>query len=173
MGWSKISSTMKRLYLLRHAKSSWDNAGLADHDRPLNDRGRRAAAFMGQVVRERGLLPEIVICSNAERARQTAELFCEAAGFDGETVAESRIYEASAGRLVEIVSTIEGAYGSAMLIGHNPGMESLIYYLTGALEPMPTAAIAIIELSIERWADIDAGCGRLADVLRPRELMER
>lgn len=60
-----------------------------------------------------------------------------------------------------------------MLIGHNPGMESLIYYLTGALEPMPTAAIAIIELSIERWADIDAGCGRLADVLRPRELMER
>ncbi|MBX7054421.1 MAG: histidine phosphatase family protein [Pyrinomonadaceae bacterium] len=164
---------MKTLYLMRHAKSSWDNAGLADHDRPLNDRGRRDATFMGGIARERAILPEIIVCSTAERARQTEELFCSSAGFDGVSAVESRIYEASVGRLAEIVSVIGPEFGTAMLIGHNPGMEGLIYYLTGSIEPMPTAAIAVIELRIGKWADIDAGSGQLAGVLRPKQLIER
>lgn len=164
---------MKTLYLMRHAKSSWENAGITDFDRPLNDRGIRAAEFMGSIASERDILPDIIICSTAERARQTNELFCEAVGFDGVTATEGRIYEATAGRLIEIISVLDDRYHSAMLIGHNPGMESVIYYLTGAVEPMPTAAIAVIELNNKKWADIDAGLNRLVCVLRPRQLMER
>ena len=164
---------MKTLYLMRHAKSSWENAGITDFDRPLNDRGIRAAEFMGSIASERDILPDIIICSTAERARQTNELFCAAAGFDGVTATEGRIYEATAGRLIEIISALDDRYDSAMLIGHNPGMEGLIYYLTGAVEPMPTAAIATIELSNENWSEIGTGMSRLACVLRPRQLMDR
>jgi len=163
---------MKTLYLMRHAKSSWENAGIADFDRPLNDRGIRAAVFMGSLARERSLLPEMIVCSTAERARQTQELFCAAAGFDGVAATDIGIYEAPAGRLVEIISALDDRYDSAMLIGHNPGMEGLIYYLTSVVEPMPTAAIAIIELNNEKWSDIGTGTSRLACVLRPRQLMD-
>jgi len=163
---------MKTLYILRHAKSSWDDPALSDFERPLNPRGLGTAPFMGSLMKERGLMPEIIISSPAFRARETARLVSEAAAFGGEIITNEQIYEASTHRLVEVVQAIGDKYSTAMIVGHNPGMEALVYFLTGEMQPMPTAALAVIELGIDRWADIREGCGRLEAVIRPKGEMK-
>ena len=168
-----ICQMMKTLYLLRHAKSSWDDHSLADFDRPLNERGRRAAPFIGKLMKDRGLVPDAIVCSPAKRAVETAKLVMEASGFGGEVSFEERIYEASPQRLSEVTRGIDDKYGSAMIVGHNPGIEGFIRFLTGAIEPMPTAALAVIELDIAHWADADLGSGRLVTVVRPKDEMGR
>ena len=161
---------MKRLYVLRHAKSSWDDANLADFDRPLNGRGKETAPFIGRVMRERGLMPDVVISSPAKRARETAKLVCEAAEFIGTIRYDEGIYEASPHGLIKAISGVEDLADSAMIVGHNPGMEGLIRYLTGNLAPMPTASLAIIDLEISQWSGIRQQSGDLVEVLRPKEL---
>jgi phosphohistidine phosphatase len=159
---------MKKLYLLRHAKSSWDDASLADFDRPLNDRGLRTAPLMGRLMREKKFVPELVLASPAERASTTATLVRAAAGFGPEIRHDDRIYEASPGTLLQIAAGLDDEYGSVMLVGHNPGMEGFVRLLTDSIEPMPTAALAVIDLDISRWSDVGAGAGRLRAVFRPK-----
>src|SRR5436190_5546197 len=126
---------MKTLYLMRHAKSSWDDASLSDFEGPLNDRGLKAAPFMGKLMREKGLEPNVILSSPANRAKQTAMLVKDASGFPHEIRFDDRIYEASPQSLLQVASEIDDANMSAMLVGHNPGMEGFIRYLTGSLEP--------------------------------------
>lgn len=163
---------MKTLYILRHAKSSWTDPALADFDRPLNERGRQAAPFMGELMRKNGLAPEVVICSPAVRAAETASAAMTAGGFEGAMMLEHRIYEASPHTLAQVVTEIADSYDSAMVVGHNPGMEGLIRYLTGRLESMPTAALAVIYLDVQSWKSVDDGCGDLRRVYRPKEEMK-
>ena len=162
---------MKILFLLRHAKSSWDDISLSDFERPLNPRGLRAAPFMGGLMRRRELIPDAILSSPAMRARTTAELVQQAGAFDAEIKFDHDIYEASPGNLRQAVAAIDDEFATALLVGHNPGIEGFIRYLTGKLEPMPTAALAVIELEIERWGDVDDGCGELKEVVRPRDEM--
>lgn len=162
---------MKTLLMLRHAKSSWDDANLADFDRPLNDRGRTAAPFMGELMARKGLVPDIVVSSPAKRAVQTADLVKKGAKADYRIHYDERIYEASLGTLRQVVSEIEDEHESAMLVGHNPGFEGLVRLLTGQIEPMPTAALAVINLKIDHWADVAVGSGELVDLFRPKEEM--
>lgn len=169
-GRMSAAKTMKKLYLLRHAKSSWDNASLSDFDRPLNDRGERTAPFMGKFMQKTGLEPALILSSPARRAKQTAKLVKKAGGFSCELRFNDKIYEASSRTLLQVVSEVDSADGSLMLVGHNPGMEGFIRLLTGELEPMPTAALAVIELNINTWDKINDGCGKLKNVLRPKEL---
>lgn len=161
---------MKTLFIFRHAKSSWDDVSLADFERPLNERGMRAAPFMGKFMREKGFDPAIIYSSPAVRARQTAQLVREAANFSSDINFEERIYEASPRSLVEVVSEIDDPCETAMIVGHNPGIEGFIHLLTGDLEPMPTAALAVIDLDINEWKEIVDGCGQLQSVFRPRNL---
>lgn len=163
---------MKTLYILRHAKSSWDDASLADFDRPLNGRGERAAPFMGKLMRKKGLLPDVVLSSPAARAKSTAKLAAKSAELDGKVSFDDRIYEASPQSLRQVVSEVDKACDSAMLVGHNPGLEGFIRFLTGVDESMPTAALAVIELDIEKWNDLDNGCGELQAIFRPRDEMK-
>jgi phosphohistidine phosphatase len=163
---------MKRLYLLRHAKSSWDDVSLADFDRPLNDRGLRAAPFMGRSMAERGIRPDTVVSSPARRAAQTAELVREAAGWDVPVNLDSRIYEASPQTLLHIISELPDDSRSAVLVGHNPGMAAMVAVLTGADESMPTGALASIKLNVEDWAQIGPETGELEFLLRPKEEMK-
>jgi phosphohistidine phosphatase len=163
---------MKTLFLLRHAKSSWDEPELADFDRPLNDRGRAAAPFMGGVMQREGLEPEVIISSPAVRAKTTAALVKESSGSNADILHEERIYEASAQTLRQVASRIDDGFRSAMLVGHNPGMEGFVRYLTGRLEEMPTAALAVIDLDISSWSHIDAGLGSLRAVIRPKDEMK-
>lgn len=163
---------MKTLYIMRHAKSSWDDAGISDLERPLNERGKRTAPFMGGLMRRRGLLPDVILSSPAKRARKTAVLVKQGGSLDADIVFDEQIYEASPNNLRQAVAAIGGEFSSAMLVGHNPGIEGFIRYLTGSLEPMPTGALAVIELGVDSWSDVSDNCGELKTVIRPKEEME-
>jgi phosphohistidine phosphatase len=163
---------MKTIFLLRHAKSSWSDPSLADFDRPLNERGKKAAPFMGKLMEERGFSPEIIVTSPAVRARTTASLAKEAGKLPGLLIFEPRIYEASTQGLRQVASELSDSVKSALIVGHNPGMEGFIRYLTGRVEPMPTAALAVIPLGVDKWHDISEGCGTLQHTFRPREEMK-
>ena len=166
----KVANAVKTLLLLRHAKSSWDDNTLRDFDRPLNKRGLKAAPMVGGMMRKRKLRPELVLSSPAERAKETTRLVCEAAGLIAVARYDDGIYEASARRLLEIVSRIEDAVNTAMLVGHNPGLEESLGVLTGEPHRMTTASLACIELSIERWNEVTSGTGKLQWILKPKEL---
>jgi phosphohistidine phosphatase len=163
---------LKRLLLLRHAKSSWADASLADFDRPLNERGLRAAPLVGRLMRKRKLGPDVIICSPAERARQTAALVIEAAKFSAPLRFDERIYEATPARLVEVVSQAEEGAGEVLLVGHNPGLEGLLELLTGEPRSMPTAALARVALGIEKWGRLREGAGRVELFVRPKDIEE-
>jgi len=163
---------MKTLYVLRHAKSSWDNAELADFDRPLNDRGESTAPFMGEFMAANGFEPQVIVSSPAVRARRTAQLAKEGANMPAEIIYDDRIYEASPRTLQTVAASIDDRFDSAMLVGHNPGMEGFVRLLTGRSEEMPTAALAVIDLDIERWAEIDTGLGALRRLIRPKDEMK-
>jgi phosphohistidine phosphatase len=154
---------------MRHAKSSWAEADLADFDRPLNERGKRNALFMGNVMHENDYAPDIILSSPAVRARETALLVKEGGKLNSELQFDDRIYEASPQTLIQIVSGISDRYSSAMLIGHNPGIEGFIRSLTGTLEPMPTASIAAIELNAASWSGVAANSSRVVKVIRPKD----
>jgi phosphohistidine phosphatase len=160
---------MKTLYLLRHAKSSWDNSALSDFDRPLNDRGLKTAPFMGEVMAGRGYVPSVVVSSPAMRAKTTAELVTRSGDLREQIILDDRIYEASPNTLRTVVSELDDTNASVLVVGHNPGMEGFIRYLTGSLEPMPTAALAVIELDIDTWAQITSDAGTLGEIIRPKD----
>src|SRR5215510_2214158 len=161
---------MKTLYLLRHAKSSWDDSGLKDLDRPLNERGLKAAPRIGKYMRKEKIRPDVVLSSPALRAKQTTKLVCDGAGLTGVVDFNERIYEASAQRLFEIVAGLEDRFGSAMMVGHNPGFEELLAALTAEARRMPTAALACIDLNVEKWSEVVTGCGKLRWLVRPKDL---
>ena len=161
---------MKTLLLMRHAKSSWADPGQPDFERPLNERGRQAAPVIGRFLVSRSLKPDIVLCSPAERARATAALVLDAAAVAPVVRYDARIYEASAARLVEVVKEIAEPVASVLLVGHNPGFEELITLLTGARERMTTAALACVLFDLATWAEVAPQTGRLAWLVRPKEL---
>ncbi|MCP3905940.1 MAG: histidine phosphatase family protein [Planctomycetes bacterium] len=162
---------MKTLLILRHAKSSWKDPSLDDHERPLNKRGKRDAPRMGRLLEDQDLVPDLVLCSTARRARATAGLLLEACGYDGELVHDAHLYHADPMTVVTSLREVPDGADRVLLIGHNPGHESLLVALTGHWEIMPTAALAHVELPIERWSDLDDETdGQLVDVWRPKEL---
>jgi phosphohistidine phosphatase len=163
---------MKQLHILRHAKSSWNDPSLRDFDRPLNDRGRKAAPFMGEWMAANGIKPNVIVSSPAERARQTATLAKEAAGFDCPLRFDERIYDATLVDLVAVVSELSEDHGSALIVGHNPGMEALVRYLTGETVEMPTAALASMTLDIEAWKDVEKASGDLDRLVRSKAEMK-
>jgi phosphohistidine phosphatase len=163
---------MKTLYLLRHAKSSWDNTGLTDFERPLSSRGEKAAPFMGEVMRKYEFLPELIISSPAERAKQTASLAKESGQFEGELRFDERIYGAGSSTLLDIISSVDDIFRSLMLVGHNPTFEHMTGVLTGEFKRTPTAALAVIDLNIESWSKVQPDIGTLRKFIRPKDEME-
>lgn len=162
---------MKTLYILRHAKSSWDNPNLSDFERPLNERGFKDAPFMGKTMLRNGFQPDLILSSPAERARQTAMVVKKAGQLKAQIQYDERIYEASPLRLLEIVSGLGNEIESVMLVGHNPGFEGLVKILTGEVQSMPTAALAVVDSEIESWSGISPGNCRLRRMIRPEEEM--
>ena len=160
---------MKTLYVLRHAKSSWDNRGLSDFERPLNKRGYRTAPFMGELMLSKNLIPEAIISSPAERAKQTAVLVRQTANIEAEIQFNQGIYESSTHNLLYIVSEFDDKVNSAMIVGHNPGFEGIVETLSGEYQRMPTATLAVIDLDIESWNEVKPSYGRLREILRPKE----
>ena len=162
---------MKTLLVLRHAKSSWSDPALDDHERPLNKRGRRDGPRMGELVREYGLMPDLVISSDAVRARLTAEAVVEAARYAGEIRLDQQLYMASPADILSLLRTVREKAETVMIVGHNPGLEELVEQLTGERQDLPTAALAQIVLPIDQWRDLKLSTrGTLAGHWRPKEL---
>lgn len=162
---------MKRLLLMRHAKSSWKDETLSDHQRPLARRGREAAERMGRLIAAERLVPDRIVTSTARRARRTAELVAAAAGFQGEIVATDALYHASAEEIWEIVLGFDPSDGTVLAVGHNPGMQQALYRFSGEYRGMVTATLAQLEFDVQQWSDIRlAPTARLAGLWRPKEL---
>jgi phosphohistidine phosphatase len=162
---------MKTLLVLRHAKSSWNDPALDDHERPLNERGSRDGPRIGELLREYGLIPDIVISSDALRAQLTAQAVAEAARYAGEILLDRRLYIASAADIILLLRTVRENAEKIMIVGHNPGLEELVEQLTGERQDLPTAALAQIVLPIDRWRDLKLSTrGTLSGHWRPGEL---
>lgn len=164
---------MKTLFVLRHAKSSWDNPALADFERPLNSRGLDAARFIGELIYARSLEPQIIVSSPAKRAKQTAVLVKELAGIEKPVIFDERIYEASPLTLFNLMREFDEKYESVLIVGHNPGFENLVRMLTRQSVSMPTAALAKINLGAEKWSDLETGSNELEFLIRPKEEMKK
>jgi phosphohistidine phosphatase len=147
---------VKRLLVLRHAKSSWADSSLSDWQRPLNERGIRDAPRAGQWLRERALVPDLIVTSDAVRARSTAEAVAKAAGYSHEIVLDPSLYHADPDDMLEALRGIRGDAGTVLIVGHNPGLEELVQQLTGEYLELPTAAVVHIALPINQWNEIDA-----------------
>ncbi len=164
---------MKTLFVLRHAKSSWDNPDWSDFERPLNSRGLDAARFIGSLIYERKLAPQIIVSSPAKRAKQTAVLVKEIAEIPKAVAFDERIYEASPLTLFNLIREFDEKYESILIVGHNPGFENLVRVLTGEPVQMPTAALAKIILDVEKWGELESGGGELEFLIRPKEEMKK
>jgi phosphohistidine phosphatase len=167
---------MKTLYLLRHAKSSWDDASLADHDRPLAPRGRRATKLLVGYLREEGIAPQLVLCSSARRARETLEGIVPALGDKVEVQIAPELYAGTEDDLIGRVRVIADGVQSAMLIGHNPAVQALVLDLAVGGRKLdeiagkyPTGALAT--LSFEGpWPELRPGSAELVEFVRPKDL---
>ena len=162
---------MKYLFLTRHAKSSWSNPGLADIDRPLNERGKKAAPFMGKLIMDKREKPELLISSPAYRAFSTAKAFGEAMGLvENDIIINRTIYGAGAQQLLELVQNQDDLHKSIMLFGHNPTFTSFVNFLTSSnIMNVVTCGVVRIDFECSSWTDIDFGSGRLAYYEYPKK----
>lgn len=172
------ATRVKTLTLLRHAKSTWDDPVERDFDRPLNGRGRRAAARIGQWLADDGADFDHVRASPAVRVRQTIEGIEDGIRRPLHPMFDARIYLASAMTLLDIVQGFEATAATALLIGHNPGLEDLLLLLTPDADPLrgeaaikyPTATLAVLDLAVDTWRDTQSGSATLRHFIRPRDL---
>jgi phosphohistidine phosphatase len=162
---------MKTLLLMRHAKSSWKHPELEDQARPLAKRGERDAHRMSELIERRELIPQRILSSSAVRAAETGRIFCQHSGsqiplnlLDELYLAEAEVYLAQLKNLPDEIERV-------MVIGHNPGLESLLQILSGQLETLPTAVVAYISLPINHWKELSPSTeGELIELWRPKEL---
>lgn len=164
-----------RLHLLRHAKSSWDDDALADHDRPLAPRGIRAGKRLRRHLATEGYRPSLVVCSTATRARQTLDLVLPALEAP-EVAIESRVYLASVDDLLHLVAGLPDEAGEVMVIGHNPGLHELSMTLANPAsrpllsEGLPTGGLVTLDLPAASWSHVEQGTATLVSFVKPREL---
>jgi phosphohistidine phosphatase len=168
---------VKRLWLLRHAKSSWDDPGLADADRPLASRGQAAAAAMAAYIAASDVRPQLVLCSPARRARQTLGAVLPELGDELEIRIESELYTFDADVLFTRLRSVDDRVASLLVVGHNPAFQELALMLTstGVHRPdveakFPTGALATIELPAPSWTEVRSDAGTLVDLVVPRAL---
>lgn len=154
---------MKTTVLARHAKSDWGNPDLTDFERPLNKRGLRDAPFMAELIAGKGLKPDLIISSPANRAITTAKYFAKALNYPLEKIEEiNLIYTSGVNSIKELLASLDNKYNVVYLFGHNPAISALAYQLSaGKIPEMPTCAVACIDFEIEEWEDILEANGSL------------
>lgn len=170
--------SVRRLMLLRHAKSDWPGS-IDDHERPLSKRGREASRWIGRYMADEGLLPDLAIVSTARRAQETWQLARPAFVEQISVRDEPRLYEATANAILKVVKETGAGTGRLLLVGHNPGLQDLAFRLIGAARPSelallrrkyPTAGLIVLDFNIENWSEVAKGAGRLERFVAPRSL---
>jgi phosphohistidine phosphatase len=146
---------MKNLILIRHAKSSWKENNISDFKRPLNKRGERDAPFMGKLLKNKNIIPDLVISSPAVRAHQTAEIICEEAGIEKNKLHfDEDIYHANHDDILEVINSVEDDVNTLMIFGHNPGLTNLSNYLTGEyIDNIPTTGMVSLSFA-GNWPEL-------------------
>ncbi len=170
---------MRRLILLRHAKSDWSKSGQADHDRALSARGRKAAPRVGAYLAEQSLMPDLVLASTALRVRETLDLVLAALSTRPKLTFDRRLYEADAEDILAVLQETKDAVHTLLVVGHNPGLSDLSELLIASgsdeaqrmmLEKFPTAGLAVIDFAVDDWRSLARGGGRLDRFVTPRSL---
>ncbi len=171
---------MKTLLLLRHAKSSWTDPRMDEHDRPLNDRGRLSAPVIGQYILDRGLIPDLILTSTAKRCQQTLERLLAIWPREPAHQSEKGLYLAAAHKIMERLNKVDDSINRLLILGHNPGLEDLAVELaaggdSAAMRRMgdkfPTSALAVIAFDIARWSMLERARGTLLTFVSPRDLV--
>jgi phosphohistidine phosphatase len=161
---------MKKLFLIRHAKSSWENLNLDDFDRPLNKRGEKDAPFMAEILKEKNIIPDLIISSPALRTKLTAEIIAEKIGFIDKISFDKTIYEAPLCNLKKVVHNIDDSFNTIFFVGHNPGLCDLANFLCDIeIENIPTCAILEIDFDSKSWKDISKDNSTLISFESPKK----
>ncbi len=161
---------MKTLLLLRHAKSSWKKTDQPDRERPLNKRGKKEAPKVGKYLKTNNLVPDLILSSTARRAHDTAQAVADACGFDGQVDLYQNLYMSDPTSYLDILRCLPDDASRVLVVGHNPDAEDLLALLTDVKEHMTTAALAVIDLPISSWEELnEATDGRLQNLWSPRE----
>jgi len=159
---------MKTLLLLRHAKSSWNQPELHDHDRPLNKRGKKEAPMVGKYLKDNGLLPDLILSSTARRAKDTAQAVADESGFIGEIDLYQDLYLSDTSCYLDILRCLPDEANRVLAVGHNPDMEELLTLLTDVSEHLTTATLVQVDLPISSWQELnEATDGRLQNLWTP------
>ena len=161
----------RRLLIMRHAKSSWDNTDLADHQRPLNKRGKRDAARMGEELEMLECVPELIITSDSQRTTETYSIMTEAFTQMPEIESTRAFYGGDPSDIIDALDSIPDHISTVMVLGHNPGWTTAVGYFSNEYVEMTTANVAILECDSESWAEASQQGGfNLTSILRPKEL---
>lgn len=161
---------MKRIMIMRHGKSDWHN-NLRDFDRPLNKRGKRAAAFMGAELKKRDIVPDKIISSPAKRAEETTKHIVQNLGFNKEIEWNKAFYFDYTNEVISVLRGLDDNTNSVLIVGHNPTWSELVSYFTVEFIEMLTASIAVLEFDSKKWMELDKGSCKLKQFLKPKDLM--
>ncbi len=164
---------MKTLYLIRHAKSSWKDSSLSDWERPLNKRGKRDAPFMAQLLVDKGIRPDLIISSFANRALTTAKVFARTADYpENEIDVRKEVYMAHASELLNIIKAVSDEHDTLFMFGHNPDFTFLAnQFNDGFIDNVPTCGIVHIVFQNESWAEIDYDNGQMLNFEYPKKYL--
>lgn len=164
---------MKTLLLMRHGKSSWKHPDLPDQERPLSKRGERDSHFMSRFIFDRELVPQVILASSSVRTAKTADILSQECPGIGPVRMMDELYLAEVAAYIDALRTLPAGIERVMVIGHNPGLESLLMMLARTIEAMPTASLAHIVLPIQSWTDLTQETeGELVDFWKPQDLQE-
>lgn len=170
---------MKRLLLLRHAKSDWNRPELADFERTLNDRGRRSAPLMGRHIASEGNVPDKVLCSSSRRTRETLGLLVPFLDREMDIRILRGLYDASEGDYLEIIRKYGGSADTLMVLGHNPAMQDTALRLAGSGNSelageisgkFPTAGLAVMDFEVPDWSKLKEKSGKIVAFFRPKDI---
>jgi len=160
---------MKNLYLIRHAKSDWSDESKSDFERGLNKRGKKAILTMADALKEKQVMPDLILCSAAKRTKLTAKGLVKELGYTGEVKYIDALYMADPEEVVTLLQNIDDHYNGVFIVGHNPETTELSYMITNAyIDNIPTLGIVSIELSIDRWKNMNIGEGKLKFFIYPK-----
>jgi phosphohistidine phosphatase len=164
-------SGMKKLLLMRHAKSSWDDSDIPDHERPLKKKGKKDAERMGKMLKAKEMEPDLIMSSTAVRAKQTAEIVAETCKCKKEIIFLDSLYMAEPSDILRAIEKNGKDKKTIMVIGHNPGLEAFLQIANGKVETLPTASIAYLTTSIDDWSHLEKGENiKLKKLWRPKDL---
>ena len=163
---------MKKLYLIRHAKSSWKDITLKDFDRPLNSRGKQNAPLMGNILKQKNISPNLFLSSPAKRAKKTAKIIAKTIEYKNNIEYDKSIYDNHFDELDTIITSIEDSFDKVFLVGHNPSLNSFIEDYLGMWENIPTCGIVSIEFDIKSWKEITPKKASLEFFIYPKMFLK-